>query len=120
MPAGPSPERHEPSRREHAGLAHPAADHLARTTRPCDELGAAHDDRADRAGEALGEAEGGAVGLGQADRRAGVPQRDDGVEEARAVDVERHAVLVGKRRHVARVRGRERLAHAVRSACSRA
>ena len=50
-------QRDQPGRGKDANLAHAAADHLARPSGAPDELGRANDDRPDRAGEALREAE---------------------------------------------------------------
>ena len=103
-------QRHEAGGRDDPDLAHPAADHLARAAGAEDEVLRADDDRADRAGEALAEAERERVGrAGEVAR--GLAERDRGVEEAGAIDVQRDAVLVGEIGHPARVCQVERLAH---------
>ncbi len=97
-------------RRQHADLAHAAAHDLARSAGPADEVGVADDDRSDRAGEALGQADAGTVDVGQ-QGGGGCAQRHYRVPQARAVHVQRHAHLVGHggdRRNVCR---RQRLAH---------
>ena len=63
-------ERHEARRREDADLAHAPADHLARPARATDEVPAADDDRPDRAGETLRQAE-----RGRVRRPRGAPRR---------------------------------------------
>ena len=84
---------HEAGRGEDADLAHAAAEQLARAPGAPDEVPAPHDDRADRAGEALGQAERHAVRRAGEVLRVGA-ERDDGVPEAGAVHVERDAVRV--------------------------
>ena len=61
--------------------------------RALDEVAAPDDDRPDRAGEPLREAEGDRVG-GAGELTGIDPERDDRVPEAGAVDVERDAALV--------------------------
>ena len=55
-------QRDETGRREDAGLAHPATDQLARAARPPDDVARADDHGADRAAEALAQAERDGVG----------------------------------------------------------
>ena len=65
----------EAGRGEDPGLAHPATDHLAGPARAPDDVARPDDDRADRAGEALRQAERDGVGrVGQV-RRRGRPGR---------------------------------------------
>ena len=99
-------ERVEARRGEDAGLAHAAAQHLARAVHAPDHLVRAAHERADRRAEALGEAEGHRVeGLGP-DRRGG-SGRDHGVPQARAVEVQGEPVLLGHLRHVLQLVERE-------------
>jgi hypothetical protein len=62
MPAGSIAQRDEAGRREDAHLAHPATDELASPMRPGDDVARADDDAADRAAEALAQAERDRVG----------------------------------------------------------
>ena len=109
----PVAQRHQPGRCQHPHLAHAAAHQLAGSPSAPDEVPAADHHRADRAGQALGEAEGGAVGIGEqfVGRRA---EGHDRVEEARPVHVQRDAVLMRHRGDGARVGRGQRLAHAHR------
>ena len=72
---GPVAEGDQAGGRQDADLAHAAADELAGATGARDEAPLADHDRADRAGQALREAERGAVGAGRAELRRSVPQR---------------------------------------------
>ena len=100
MPSGPSRQGDQPGRREDPGLAHPAADHLPGAARAPDDVAPADDDRADRAGEPLRQAERDGVGrIGQVRRADALG--DDRVPEPGAVDVERDAVGVRDRRRPA-------------------
>ena len=102
----------QPGRREDPGLAHPAADQLAGAARAPDDVAPADDDRADRAGEPLRQAERDGVGrIGQV-RRADALGHDR-VPEPGAVEVERDAVVVGDRGDLPGVLGGQRLAHRV-------
>ncbi len=105
-------ERDEPGRREHAHLAHPAAEELARAARASDERARADDHRADRGAEALGQAERDAV-RGRGQGRGAHPERDSGIEQPGAVDVEGDPPLVGDRGHLLHVVERERPAAGV-------
>ncbi len=97
MPAGPSWRATRPAAaRTPAWRMPPPTILRARRARSMNSA-AAHDDRADRAGEALREAEGGAVSAGQELVRRRV-EGHDRVEEPRAVDVERHARARARRR----------------------
>jgi len=85
---------YQPGRGKHADLAHAAADELSPAPRSVDEFLRSDDERANGAGEPLREAERHRVGrLGQLPRRQAESNRC--VEEARTVDVEWHAVVVG-------------------------
>ena len=97
MPSRPSRSATRPAAaRMPAWRMPPPSSFRARWARPMNAL-RADDDRADRAAEALRQAERDRVG-----RRGEVPradaERDRGVEEPRPVDVERDAVVVGDRR----------------------
>ena len=109
-------EGDQAGRGEDPRLAHAAADHLPRPARAPDHVLRADDHRADRAGQALREAE--RDGVGRAGEvqggHAGVALGHDGVPEPGAVDVERDAAPAGDRRDGLRVGGRQRLAHRMR------
>ena len=81
------------TRRGHdAGLAHRPPEHVLETAGPKHQLGGAGDDGAERAAEALRQADRHRVGaLG--DPRSGNAERDRCVEEPRAVEVEPEAEL---------------------------
>ena len=87
-------ERVDAGRGDDAGLAHAAAEHLAVAPRLGDELLRAAEHGADRAAQALREAERDRVAVRReaGDRDA---ELHGGVEDARAVDVHGQAVLVG-------------------------
>ena len=111
-PVGSVGECEEARRREHAHLAHAAADELARTPGAPDVRPRPDDDRADRAREPLAQAEGDRIG--GPGKGGGVhSQRHHRVEEAGAVDVEGHAVGVGDVRGGLRVCDAQGLAHRV-------
>ena len=108
MPVGPVAQGDQAGRGQDADLAHAAAD-AACAPRRARQMKSrrADDDRADRAGEALRQAERHASRPGRRGRARRTPERDDGVEEARAVDVERDAAARGRSPPtVARVRRR--------------
>ena len=89
-------EGDEPGGGDDPRLAHAAAQQLSRPPRAGDERAVADDEGADRAGEALREAERDRVGRGgELARRH--PEGHRGVEEPRPVDMERHAVAAGDR-----------------------
>ena len=84
--------------RQDPRLAHASADHLARSVRASDEVLRADHQRADRAGQALGETKGGTVG--RTDQRlGGGAQGHDGVEQPRSVDVQRDTARVRQTGH---------------------
>ena len=95
---------------EDPGLAHPATDHLACPPRSPDHVAPPDDDRPDRAGQALREAERHGVGrvrqLGRTDALG-----HDRVPEPGAIDMERHLVGARDRGDLAGVLGGQRLAH---------
>src|SRR5205807_539985 len=78
---------------------------MRRNARALDEGRRAAHDRADRRAERLAETEADAVAVA-GDLGGGHAERDGRVEQARAVDVHRHAVLVGGRAYLGE--GRER------------
>ena len=99
-------------RRPGSRLAHPATDHLPGATRAPDDVPPTDDQRADRAGQPLGQAERDRVGrVGEVGRAQSLG--DDRVPEAGAVDVERDAVGVGDVGHLAGIGRGQWLAHRV-------
>ena len=100
----------QPGRGQDAHLAKAAADQLAGPAGAPDEVALADEDRADRAGQPLRQAERDGVG-----RSGQVAGRDalghHRVEEAGAVDVQRNSPLVGDRGDARGVIRAERLAH---------
>ena len=113
VPSGPSSERHQAGGRQHAHLAHPAAQELAGAAGAGDERRRADHHGADRRRQPLREAEGDRVG-GRRQRGRCDAQRDGRVEEAGAVDVKGHAALVRDRGDAFQVRDRQWLAPGVR------
>jgi hypothetical protein len=79
-------ERVRAGGREAPDLAHAAAQHLAKATRPQDRLGAARKHGADRRAEALREANADRV-EGCRQRHFGRPARDGGIPNAGPVEV---------------------------------
>ena len=79
--------------RDDAGLTHRATEHLADAPRLRDGLAVAAEDRADRRGEALREAELHRVDVAHQRLRFDA-ERGRGVEDSRAVEVDAHAARV--------------------------
>ena len=103
-------EGHQAGCGDDPGLAHPAADHLARPTCPGDECAIAHDDGTDRAGQAFGQAE--RCRRARGDKVAsGHAERDRCVEQSRAVDEQRDTEVARNGRDIRHVGRRQRLAH---------
>ena len=105
-------ERHQAGGCQHAHLAHPAAQELAGAAGAGDERGGADHHGADGRRQPLREAERDRVG----GRRQGSrfdAQRDGGVEEPGAVDMQGHAAIVGDGRDALQVRDRQWLAPGV-------
>ncbi len=81
-------ERIEARRREHAGLAHAAAQHLARAARAFDERLAAHEHRSDRRPQSFRKADRDRIER-CAERRHRFARRDRRIADARAVQMRR-------------------------------
>jgi len=87
-------ERHEPGRGQHTHLTHAATEHLAHAPGLFHERARAAEHRSGRAGQALAQAEGEAVGVGgDVSHRSSRGHR--GVEHPGPVHVHRQASLVG-------------------------
>jgi hypothetical protein len=100
-------QRHDPGRRDHPHLAHPAAEQLSRAVRLGDKVLVPAHQRADRRAQAFGQAERYGVGRPGQVRRRNV-LRNGRVENSRAVDVEPQPVLLRQRRDGPGVVRRER------------
>ena len=90
IPVGSVAQGDQPGRGDDPGLAHPAAHQLAGATGAGDERGVADDERSDRAGQALRQAERG----GRARRQEVAGRHAEGdrrVEQPRPIDEQRNA-----------------------------
>ena len=93
QPIHPLAQRDQPCRGEDTRLPHPAAHHLAVAARPIDRVLRTDQQRANRCGESLRQAEGQRIGPVRELCRV-APQRDRGVEDPRTVDVDAQTVRV--------------------------